>query len=117
MYLEYDASGWFSLAGGAVVMNHPLDNDYTSLNFDYSPYTISLTIYHTDKGADDPDYAKTVTITQNPAIFITAQENSDPKVIPPGRTEPYPDEQENAPGKISQNYAHNGYVFIDGQRI
>ena len=117
LYLEYDASGWFSLAGGAVVMNHPLENNYTSADFDYSPYTISLTIYHTDKGVDNQDYSKTVTITQNPAIYITAQENSDPKVIPPGRTEPYPDEKDNAPGNIWQNYAHNGYVFIDGQRI
>ncbi len=117
LYLEYDASGWFSLAGGAVVMNHPLDNNYTSADFDYSPYTISLTIYHTDKGAANADYSKTVTITQNPAIYITAQENSDPKVIPLGRTEPYPDEQENANNPVWQNYEHNGYVFIDGQRI
>lgn len=117
LYLEYDASEWFSLSGGAVVMNHPLENDYTSANFDYSPYTFSLTIYHTDKGSDSKDYSKTVTITQNPAIYITAQENSDPKVIPSGRTAPYPDEQENANNPVWQNYEHNGYVFIDGQRI
>ncbi len=117
LYLEYDASEWFSLSGGAVVMNHPLENNYTSANFDYSPYTFSLTIYHTDKGSDSKDYSKTVTITQNPAIYITAQENSDPKVIPSGRTAPYPDEQENANNPVWQNYEHNGFVFIDGQRI
>ena len=116
LYLEYDPSEWFSLAGGAVVMNHALDNDYKSTDFDYSPYTFSLTIYHTDKGIDS-DFSKTVTITQNPAIYITAEENSDPKVNPPGRTTPYPDDTNNAPNPVWQNYEHNGYVFIDGQRI
>lgn len=116
LYLKYDASTWFSLDGGAVVMNHSLENNYASANFDYSPYTILLAIFQKDKGISS-DFSKTITITQNPAIYITAEENSDPKLAPDGRSTPYPDEAENANYPVYRNYAHNGYVFIDGQRI
>jgi len=115
-YLSYDATGWFTLNGGTITLDHSLDNNYQSPNFDYSPYTISLTIYHKDKGIGS-EFSKTVTITQNPAIYITAEENSDPKLAPDGRSTPYPDEAENANYPVYRNYAHNGYVFIDGQRI
>lgn len=116
-YLGYDAGGWFSQNGGIINMYHPLDDNYTSANFDYSPYTIVLTIYHSDKGINS-NFSQTVTITQNPAIFITAEENSDPKLEhPDDRETPYPDEAENANYPVYRNYAHNGYVFIDGQRI
>lgn len=111
-YLSYDdATSWFTLDGGTITLNHQLDNDYTSAKFDYSPYTISLTIFHKDKGIGS-DFSKNVTITQNPAIYITAEENSDPKSGPM-----YADEQNNASDPVWQNYEHNGYVFIDGQRI
>lgn len=122
-YLKYDgtggstnAEGWFSLEGGTVKMNHPLENNYASANFDYSPYTFIIRIHHKDKAADS-DFSKTVTIIQNPAIYITAEENSDPKLDhPDGRTTPYPDEAENANYPVYRNYEHNGFVFIDGQR-
>ena len=119
-YLKYDASTWFSKEGNIISLNHPLNADYTSSSFDYSPYTFSLTAYHRDKGPDS-EYAETITITQNPAIYITAETNSDPKVSPAtwiegGREEPYDDKQENSTGPVWQNYKHNGYVFIDGKR-
>lgn len=116
LYLNYNAASWFSKDGNVVYMNHALVADYTNSSFDYSPYIIILTLYHTDKG-ENSDYSETVTITQNPAIYITAEENSDPKITPQGRTEPYDDTAENAPNPVWQNYEHNGYVFIDGDRI
>jgi len=118
-YLSYDeatTAGWFEQVGGTLHMTHPLENNYTSANFDYSPYTFSLTIYHKDKGAGS-DYSQDFTILQHPAIYIESEQNSDPRVAPEGQDEPYPDEEENAPYAVWQNYRHNGFVFIDGQRI
>ena len=103
-------------------MTHPLNNNYTSDTFDYSPYTITMDIWHTDQVKTDADkettpYIQHVTITQNPAIYITAEENSDPKVYDPAQGLPISgDETENASGAVWRNYAHNGFVFVDGQR-
>lgn len=119
-YLSYDATDWFTLDGGTITLDHSLENNYESPNFDYSPYTIYLTIFHKDKGIDS-EFSKTVTITQYPAIYITAELNSDPKTAPEGREEPYEDTEDNSEKKYSrpvyQNYRHSGYVFIDGQRL
>ena len=119
-YLSYDATDWFTLDGGTITLDHSLENNYESPNFDYSPYTIYLTIFHKDKGIDS-EFSKTVTITQYPAIYITAELNSDPKTAPEGREEPYEDTEDNSERKynrpVYQNYRHSGFVFIDGQRL
>ncbi len=116
-YIEYDASGWFSMEGGAVKLNHPLNNNYTTSDFDYSPYYISVTIKHTDQSINS-NYSKTIDIVQYPAVYITEEENSDPRVVDPSQGLPIAgDEVENANGAVWRNFAHNGYVFIDGQRI
>lgn len=41
----------------------------------YSPYTITLTVYHTDKDVSDQDYAKRITLTQYPAMYIQVERN------------------------------------------
>lgn len=114
--LSYNADSWFEKDGGTIRFTHSLNNNYTSKDFDYSPYTISLTIWHEDK-AIDSDYSKTVIIHQYPAIYITEEENSDPRVNDPSRGLPIAgDETENANAAVWQNFAHNGYVFEDGRR-
>jgi len=54
-----------------------LTNDrYTPNNeYAYSPYTIELTVYHTDKDVTDRDYAQKITLTQYPAMYIQVAEN------------------------------------------
>lgn len=42
----------------------------------YSPYTITLTVYHTDKDVKDPDYAEKITLIQYPAMYIQVASNS-----------------------------------------
>lgn len=41
----------------------------------YSPYKMVFTFHHTDKEANDAIYAKTVTITQYPAMYIQVEES------------------------------------------
>ena len=119
-YLDYlekaRSEKWFEVDGGYVVMNHPLVNDYHEAAFDYAPYTLSFAIYHSDKHIDS-DFSQTVTVLQYPGIFITFEENSDPRVTDPAQGLPISgDENENASGAVWRNFANNGYVFEDGAR-
>ena len=126
LYLDYayetsesgqiSTKDWFQDTGASITFTHQLNNDYTTTNFDYSPYYIFLKISHADGGAGD-EYAKIVKIIQYPGIYIKAELNSDPKVYDPAQGLPIAgDETENASGAVWRNYAHNGYVFVDGQR-
>lgn len=140
-YLDYldaatnqdDATkNWFHLEGGVVTMTHQLNNNYKSTTFDYSPYTMSLTIWHKDqvkseetKEADiaKTEYKETITITQNPAIYIEAELNSDPQRTDgagnPVAGDDTKDNTETTNGNrpVWPNYAHAGYVFVDGARM
>lgn len=52
------------------------DGKFTPNNEDaYSPYKMVFTFHHTDKEANDAVYAKTVTITQYPAMYIQVEES------------------------------------------
>ena len=76
-YLEMtNSASWFTDEGTAIRMNHPLVSDYTSRNFDYSPYHISLTLVHADH-PDDPVYRKTLSVIQYPPIFLEFTPNPD----------------------------------------
>lgn len=108
---KYEGQDWFNLEGGAVVLRHFLDNEYASSMFDYSQYSMSLTIWHEDKKSDDPDYSKMVTIEQYPAVYIEAEKNSDPRIGGSGD-----DDVEINDQSAWQNYDNNGFVFVDGQR-
>ena len=72
--------------GAHIKFTHPLNNDISTSNFDVSPYIIRFTIRH----KDDVSYAKEITITQEPAIIIESQLNTD-----------------------GENDANHGYVFIN----
>jgi len=93
-YLEFaNAASWLTDTGTSIELNHPLENDYTKKLFDYSPYTITYTLVHTDN-PDDEVYRKTQIITQYPAIYIQMTENPDKK----------------------NNNKHWGYVYVDNDQ-
>lgn len=122
-YLSYNESQrkarnggeeWVSHPTGEsfIRLNHSLNNDFSSNMFDYSPYTVLVSLWH----LDDPtaqEYARVVKFIQNPAVFIDAELNSDPIVdICDGRV----NVDTNNEKRAWQNFKHNGYVFIDGAR-
>ena len=121
LYLDYayetDVEGqistkdWFHDTGASITFTHQLNNNFTTASFDNSPYYIFLKISHADGGAGD-EYAKIVKIIQYPGIYISAEENSDPKVSSEGGD----DTVENYNGPVWKNFDHNGYVFVDGER-
>lgn len=114
-YYVYDVSegstafGWFSDTGTAIHFEHELQNNYTLPNFDYSPYTMVFRLEHLD--GKFPEYAKTVTVTQYPAIYITAEINSDP----PDKTLGINYNKENT-ANAWKCFQNNGYAFVDGDR-
>lgn len=135
-YLDFlDAAvgqGWFQLEGSSIVMTHVLDNLYTSPTFDYAPYTMSVTLWHTDQvKSSDPDefeeelakteYKDTVTIIQRPAIYIEEQLNSDPQLLDANGKPVAGDDTVNNTERSRQavwpNYEHAGYVFHDAARL
>ena len=109
-YLEYsedqrkDLNGgvdWLQDAGGVVRYTHALNNDYTTDDFDYSPYTITFSVGHADNTqAWMDEYDKHVKITQHPGIFIQSTPNPDTWTGKTGNTTP----------------DHWGYVYVDGEQ-
>lgn len=76
------SSGYVTIdnTNNTINFNHTLNNDFTSSNFDYVPYTYTITIKHTD----DASYTDVVTIVQYPAMYIVAEastpaQNNDDK--------------------------------------
>lgn len=67
-----------NIEGSNIIVKHGLNNNlYDSTNdtngvFDFTPYTITLTIQHKDDG----NFKQTITIAQNPAMYGNLQENS-----------------------------------------
>ncbi|MBO4634490.1 MAG: hypothetical protein J5669_03875 [Bacteroidales bacterium] len=120
LYLDYvyesdndkliNTKDWFSDIGSAIHLDHPLINDYTKDNYDYSPYTIFLSVAHADGGLGQ-SYAKVVKIVQNPGMFITAEENSDPLIPTYSGWD-----TENSSNPVWLDFEHNGFVFVDAQR-
>lgn len=70
---------WVSLNGSGgnytLEIEHALDNDLSSDTFDATEYTFVVKLLL--EGDTAEKYAKTVTFTQIPAIFVEAQENSN----------------------------------------
>lgn len=99
LYLDFseeakaEATSWFKLdeANSYVRFEHPVNNYYREVTFDYAPYTVSFSLVHDDqKEMPTPEYIRNVCIVQKPGIFIEKWENSD------------------------ANNKYNGYVYIDG---
>lgn len=96
-YLNYDGRSWLINEGDAIVFDHPLNNNYADTRFDYSPYTVSYTIAHTDR-PNDESYRKSQVIVQYPAIYLNYTSNPDTK-----------DPETHLP-------IHWGYVYVDGEQ-
>ena len=114
-YLEYDEAhrkamnygqDWFDNSGTDIIFTHELNNDYTSLMFDYSPYTITFTIAHEDRPTDER-YHKKIKIIQYPAIYIEALRNSDNTFV-------YIKKMGNKEVHSSDYW---GYVYIDNEQM
>lgn len=111
-YLEYDEAhrralnggeDWLTDTGTSIAFNHPLNNDYTTELFDYSPYTVSFRLRHSDR-PDDDQYEKTVKIEQSPAVYIETLLNSaDNPVYKGGKDKRY-----------WYTSTYWGYVYVDG---
>lgn len=71
---ESTYSGQMYLANNRIYFIHGLRNDTSTTNYDVSSYTFTFTIRHKDAAGT---YYKDITITQYPAITITAERNSD----------------------------------------
>lgn len=89
---------WLKNTGTSYTFTHALINDYTNVNFDYSPYTIQFSLVHKDRPTDTK-FVRKVTIFQYPGIYIKAWPNSDNTVT--GSAYHY-------------TSMHYGYVLIDG---
>lgn len=71
---ESTVSGQLYLANNRIQFIHGLRNDTSTSNYDVSAYSISFTLRHKDAALT---YFKDITITQYPAITITAERNSN----------------------------------------
>ena len=71
---ESTVSGQLYLANNRIQFIHGLRNDTSTSNYDVSAYSISFTLRHKDAALT---YFKDITITQYPAITISAEKNSD----------------------------------------
>lgn len=104
---------WFNVnaKGYALEFRHTLNNNYSDKQFDYSPYTIFLTISHADDPDVAKDYAKTVKLVQYPGVYIEGEVNSDKR-----ERDYITDDYKNNVGHAWKNYNNNGYVFVDGDQ-
>ena len=88
------------IEGNNIVVKHGLNNDLFDSTgadvdngvFDFTPYTITFTIRHKDATTT---FKQTITITQNPAMYGTANLNSD-----------YTND--------GQSNTDNGFVWVNG---
>ena len=115
---QYEPSNWLTNTSTAIVLTHPLQNEYAQDGFDYSPYTIDFDIVHSDL-ADDPtthtyqQYLRHVTIIQYPGIYIDKYLNRDTKIKAKGGSHPYGYDDGSAPWADKPW----GYVYVNGGRF
>ena len=120
-YLSYDQTQREALNGGQdwvshpaeeslIRLNHALKSDFTKSDFDYSPYTILVSLWHKNN-PQAQEYTRVVKFIQIPGVYIEAELNSDP-IVDIGGGNVDIENQKSA----WQNFEHNGYVFIDGAR-
>lgn len=98
---------WLRVSSSAVEFRHVLNNNYLQKRFDYSPYTISFRLKH----SDSDEYQYTVKIIQYPAIYISRIRNSDPDTAADGTPLSYHTEVQDTSKAWSTYY---GFVFVDG---
>ena len=115
---DYEPSNWLTNTSTSILLDHPLQNDFTKDDFDYSPYTIDFDIVHTDL-AEDPSshtysqYLRHITIVQYPAIYIKLLHNSDTEIKK--KTDPHPYGYDD--GEAPWADKPWGYVYVNGGRF
>ena len=120
-YKKWEPSNWLTNTSTAIKLNHPLVNENTKDDFDYSVYTIDFDIVHTDleEGTHTYNqYLRHITIVQHPGIYIERLSNSDTEIVrrnPSSTSEKglygYPDGEEPWADKPW------GYVYVNGGRF
>ena len=115
---KYEPSEWLTNTSTSIEFNHPLQNDYTKADFDYSPYTIEFDIVHNDLTYDvSPydEYVKHITIIQYPGIYIESCPNSDYEIraTSDNNGTPYYPIAKDKPW-LDKPW---GYIYIDGGRF
>ena len=63
----FDGSEYFSLSGGNIVFNHPLNNNIEDDDLDVGTYHFSIEIRH----RDNPSFMQRIDIIQYPAMYIS----------------------------------------------
>jgi len=92
-------NGWVQVDNDLKVieLNHVLNSDMTSYNFDVTPYTYEVKVHlganNTVATYNDDSYTKYIKIIQYPQVYVKEQPNSD---------------------GINDNYS--GYVFVNGSQ-
>ena len=114
---KYEPSNWLSNTSTTIEFSHELQNDYTKVDLDYSPYTIEFDIVHDDltPGVSPyNEYVKHITIIQYPGIYIESCMNSDSEIRATSDNggKPYYPKTEDKPW-LDKPW---GYVYIDGGR-
>ena len=111
-YNNYDDILPLDASGSYINFHHLLEDRYTEVKFDYSPYRISFTLVHDDKqnASDERTYSQDIVIWQYPGVYIEARENSDDSFI---RRDDIPDRNKK---KIYES-TYWGYVFVDNQQM
>lgn len=115
---KYEPAEWLTNTSTSIEFNHPLQNDYTKADFDYSPYTIEFDIVHNDLTYDvSPydEYVKHITIIQYPGIYIESCPNSDYEIraTSDNNGTPYYPIAKDKPW-LDKPW---GYIYIDGGRF
>ena len=113
----YDPFNWITTTPTSIKFMHVMQNDYTKDDFDYSPYTITFQVVHSDLVAGDlfNQYVRTVTIEQYPAIYIEATRNRDIWITATGNSDcPY-DYRGTIYADTPLKDQPWGFVFVDGQ--
>lgn len=120
---KWEPSNWISNTSTSVVLDHPLVNDNTANDFDYSVYTIDFDIVHSDL-VDSPEsytytqYLRHITIVQRPGIYIERLRNSDTQIV---RRNPSETSERGlygyADGEEPWYDKPWGYVYVNGGRF
>lgn len=119
---QWEPYNWLTNTSTSIELNHPLVNDNTKDDFDYSVYTIDFDIVHEDL-VDNPEshtynqYLRHVTIVQRPAIYVEQIRNSDWEVCQRNPSAKPPTLCWYPTGEYPWFDKPWGYVYVNGGRF
>lgn len=121
---KWEPSNWIIPQSTSIRLDHPLVNDNTKDDFDYSVYTIEFDIVHKDllnaqQSHTYSQYVRHIKIVQRPGIYIDRLRNSDTKIR---KRDPNDTKEKTLHGYDPledipwTNYPW-GYVYVNGGRF